>query len=148
MRALLQRVSRAAVHIDGELESEIGIGCLVLLGVAAGDTVEDADRLAERLLSYRFFPDSQGRMNLSLLDIEGQLLVVSQFTLCADTGKGRRPGFSSAADPALAEQLYLHFIKTCKSSNLHVSTGVFGADMQVSLVNDGPVTFLLDTRET
>lgn len=145
MRALVQRVSRAAVHIGGELEAEIGIGCLVLLGVGADDDEDSAVQLAQRVLNYRIFPDHEGRMNLSLLQAEGGLLVVSQFTLCADTSRGRRPGFSTAASPARAESLYLEFIKACKSHAIQVGTGVFGADMQVSLVNDGPVTFLLES---
>mgnify|MGYP000106080679 CR=1 FL=1 len=145
MRALVQRVSHAAVHIDGELESEIGMGSLVLLGIASGDSETDAQKLGQRVLNYRIFPDDSGRMNCSLLEAQADLLVVSQFTLCADTSSGRRPGFSAAAEPQQAEALYLEFIKACKAEQVKVSTGVFGANMQVSLVNDGPVTFLLES---
>ena len=145
MRALIQRVSSASVNINHELESEIGSGLLVLLGVAAGDTAADAEKLANRVLEYRVFADADGRMNQSLQDGNGDLLVVSQFTLCADTHKGKRPGFSTAAEPQLAEHLYNLFVKAVKARTTIVKTGVFGADMQVSLVNDGPVTFLLES---
>lgn len=146
MRALLQRVTRAAVDVDGERVGEIGSGLLVFLAVQGGDTPADAERLVERVIGYRVFPDSEGRMNLSLQDTKGQMLVVSQFTLAADTRKGRRPSFSGSAKPELAERLYRHFVDEARGQlPSAVETGRFAADMQVSLVNDGPVTFLLET---
>ena len=145
MRALIQRVSSASVRVEEAQVGSIQSGLLVLLGVAQNDSKVDLEKLAERILDYRVFPDSTGRMNCSLKDIGGELLVVSQFTLCADTGKGRRPSFSSAAKPELAESLYQDFIRYCSQYIAKVETGIFGADMQVSLVNDGPVTFLLES---
>jgi D-tyrosyl-tRNA(Tyr) deacylase len=145
MRALIQRVSSASVMVEEAKVGSIQSGLLVLLGVAQNDSKVDLEKLAERILDYRVFPDSTGRMNCSLKDIGGELLVVSQFTLCADTGKGRRPSFSSAAKPELAESLYQDFVHYCSQQVAKVETGIFGADMQVSLVNDGPVTFLLES---
>ncbi len=144
MRALLQRVTRARVEVDGVTVGAIGPGLLVLLGVAAGDSPAAGQRLAERTLNLRIFPDSERPMNRSLLDVGGELLVVSQFTLAADTRKGRRPGFSTAAPPEQAEPLYEQFVRACRAGGVRVETGRFGADMQVDLVNDGPVTFLLE----
>lgn len=145
MRALIQRVSSASVNIEGNSVGDIGTGLLVLLGVSPDDDIERGHKLADRLLNYRIFPDDEQRMNCSLKDINGALLIVSQFTLCADTKKGLRPGFSTAAPPELAESLYNDFVEYCESQVGKVATGIFGADMQVSLVNDGPVTFLLES---
>jgi D-tyrosyl-tRNA(Tyr) deacylase len=145
MIGLLQRVSRAAVHVVGAEVAAIGPGLLVLVGVQAADTAEHAGRLLERLLGYRVFADAQGRMNLSLRDTGGGLLLVPQFTLAADTRSGSRAGFSPAADPALARKLFEHLVSQARAIHAAVGSGVFGADMQVSLVNDGPVTFWLET---
>lgn len=145
MRALLQRVTRASVRVADAEVGAIGPGLLVLLGVAAGDDGALADRLAERVAGYRIFEDDAGRMNRSLLDSGGAALVVSQFTLCADTGSGRRPGFEPAAPPEAAEPLYERFCATLERAGVTVRRGRFGASMDVELVNRGPVTFLLDT---
>lgn len=145
MIGLLQRVRSASVHIDGRLCGQIGTGLLVLIGVRAGDTSAQAERLAQRLLEYRVFPDEAGRMNRSLKEIAGGLLLVPQFTLAADTQSGNRPGFSSAAPPALAEPLFQQLVSATRGQGRHVATGEFGAHMQVSLVNDGPVTFWLES---
>ena len=142
MIALIQRVSTAAVHIDGAEIAAIGKGILALIGVERGDGEAEAQRLAERVVAYRIFGDAQGKMNLSLKDIGGELLAVPQFTLAADTNSGLRPSFSSAAVPADGEMLFVKFAQKAAEAT-HVSTGRFGADMQVSLVNDGPVTFWL-----
>jgi D-tyrosyl-tRNA(Tyr) deacylase len=145
MIALIQRVSTAQVRIRDELTGSIGRGILALIGVRREDTAAQAERLLERVLSYRIFPDAQARMNLSLRDIGGGLLLVPQFTLAADTKKGTRAGFSSAAAPDAAARLFAHLTQCAREAYAPVSTGVFGADMQVSLVNDGPVTFWLET---
>ncbi|WP_261842118.1 D-aminoacyl-tRNA deacylase [Aliamphritea ceti] len=145
MKALIQRVKSAAVDIHGERRSEIGTGILVLLGVERTDTTADADKLLKKVLGYRIFSDSDGKMNLNVQQAEGGLLVVSQFTLVADTRKGMRPGFSSGASPQLGEELYDYFVKQTRELHHQVGTGQFGADMQVSLVNDGPVTFMLES---
>lgn len=146
MIALIQRVTRADVRVNGEIVGAIERGILALIGVRKGDDPASADRLLERLLSYRVFPDADGRMNLSIRDIRnGGLLLVPQFTLAADTKKGTRAGFSTAAPPELARGLFDYFLSQAKASQLTVSAGVFGADMQVALVNDGPVTFWLET---
>ena len=128
----------------GETVGKIDRGILLLLGVDRADSTEIAEKLAERVINYRIFPDAQGKMNLSLLDSCGELLIVSQFTLSAETSKGRRPSFSSAATPELAKSLYDHFIQYSGSKVAKVQSGIFAADMQVSLTNDGPVTFLLE----
>ena len=143
MIALIQRVSNAQVVVDGETIGAIGNGIMLLLGVQKDDDSDKAKKLLDKILSYRIFADDEGRMNRSLRDIKGELLVVSQFTLAADTRKGTRPGFSKGAAPALAEALYDEFVELAK---LEVSTacGRFGADMKVSLTNDGPVTFWLE----
>ena len=146
MRAVVQRVSRASVEVGGEVVGAIGRGWLVLLGVARDDEPEDAARMAEKILNLRAFEDEAGKMNLSVQDVRGALLVVSQFTVMADCRAGRRPGFSDAAPPELAEALYEDFTRRARESGLEVATGVFRAEMAVSLVNDGPVTFLLDSR--
>lgn len=145
MRALIQRVTQASVSVAGQKVGEIDQGLLVLLGVAQGDDSSQVQKLAERLINYRIFSDDQGRMNHSLKTIEAELLIVSQFTLCADTQKGLRPGFSTAAPPDIAEQLYKDFVDYCRQQITRVETGIFGADMQVALINDGPVTFLLES---
>lgn len=150
MKALIQRVSQASVTVEREVIARIDRGLLVFLGVEAGDTPARGERLIERIIQYRVFPDDAERMNLSLQDCGGELLLVSQFTLAADTRKGRRPGFSTAAQPALGEQLYQHCVATAQrllhgAGELRVQTGRFGAHMQVALVNDGPVTFLLES---
>jgi D-tyrosyl-tRNA(Tyr) deacylase len=142
---LIQRVTQADVRVDGQIVGAIGRGILALIGVKRGDDTDAADRLLERLLSYRIFPDAQGRMNLSLRDIEGGLLLVPQFTLAADTRKGTRAGFSTAADPAEARHLFTYLLERARATHVPVAAGLFGADMQVSLINDGPVTFWLDT---
>lgn len=144
MKALLQRVSRASVDVAGDCVGQIDVGLLVLLGLDKGDDRELADRMVEKLLAYRVFGDDQGRMNCSVRDINGGVLLVSQFTLSADTRKGLRPGFSSALPPVEAEALYDYTLTRLSARHNTVAAGVFGADMQVSLVNDGPVTFLLE----
>lgn len=143
MIGLLQRVNRADVSVGGQERGRIDRGLLVLIGVERGDHQEQADRLLERLLTYRVFPDEHGRMNRSLQDIGGGLLLVPQFTLAADTRKGTRPGFSPAAQPQEGERLFDYLVSRARSAHPAVQTGVFGADMAVSLVNDGPVTFWL-----
>jgi len=148
MIALIQRVNRAAVTVDSETVGAIGRGILALIGVQRGDTTASADRLLERILTYRIFSDEQGKMNLSLRDIQGELLLVSQFTLAADTQKGTRAGFSRAAAPEEAKRLFDYLLDRARASHGTVAAGVFGADMQVSLVNDGPVTFWLETPVT
>ena len=144
MLALIQRVSQASVVVEGETVGEIGPGLLALVGVQPGDGETHVARMVERLLGYRVFGDDEGRMNRSLADTGGGLLVVSQFTLAADTGSGMRPGFSTAAAPAEAERIFAELVRSCRQKHPPgVETGRFGAHMTVSLVNDGPVTFLL-----
>ncbi|HSQ61179.1 MAG TPA: D-aminoacyl-tRNA deacylase [Acidobacteriota bacterium] len=144
MKALLQRVSRASVRVEGAEVGAIGPGLLVLLGVASGDTDAAAERLAERVAHYRVFEDDAGKMNRSLLETGGKALVVSQFTLCAETSRGRRPGFDPAAPPAMAEPLCERFCEALERRGVTVGRGRFGASMEVELVNRGPVTFLLE----
>ena len=143
MKALIQRVSSASVSVNGQAVGEIGRGVLVFVGIEKGDTPAQAKRMAERLLSYRIFSDPEGKMNLSVTDVDGGLLMISQFTLAADTKKGKRASFSSAAPPAEAEVLFDALVQGLRGCHSPIATGQFGADMQVSLVNDGPVTFLL-----
>ncbi len=145
MRALVQRVSRASVQIEGATIGEIGHGLLILVCAMQGDTEEDADALAAKIAKLRIFRDENGRMNRSLTDIGGAALVVSQFTLAADTSRGNRPGFSQAAAPEDGNRLYLRFAKALSDLGCPVATGRFGADMAVHLVNDGPVTIWLDS---
>jgi D-tyrosyl-tRNA(Tyr) deacylase len=147
MRGVLQRVSRASVEVAGEIVGQIGPGWLVLVGVARGDTHEDADRLADKVLSLRAFDDDQGKMNRSVAEAGGAVLVVSQFTLLGDCRGGRRPSFSEAAEPAEAERLYLRVVERLATGGIEVATGVFRAMMNVELVNDGPVTLLFDSRK-
>ncbi|MGD9163182.1 MAG: D-aminoacyl-tRNA deacylase [Chromatiales bacterium] len=145
MIGLLQRVSEGRVEIDGACVGEIGRGLVVLVGVQRDDDEAKADRLLQRLLGYRVFPDERGRMNLSLHDIQGGLLLVPQFTLAADTHKGTRAGFSSAAEPSLGQRLFDRLVERARQQHEPVACGVFGADMQVRLINDGPVTFWLES---
>lgn len=144
MKAVIQRVSQASVSVDGEVYGSIGSGYLVLLGVAAEDTRETAERIAKKLLALRIFADENGKTNLSIRDVGGSLLIVSQFTLCADTRHGNRPSFITAAPPALAEELYQYFIELCQREISQVEHGVFGAHMEVALTNDGPFTIILE----
>jgi len=145
VRALLQRVSSASVVVDGDCVGEIGQGLLVFLGLDRGDDAVAVNRMLDKLLAYRVFGDDAGRMNCSVVDVAGSVLLVSQFTLSADTRKGLRPGFSSAMPPDDAERLYDYALDQLRQRHRHVAAGVFGADMQVSLTNDGPVTFLLES---
>lgn len=145
MRAVIQRVSEARVEVDGRVTGAIGCGILVLLGVEHGDTEKAADWLAKKIVELRIFEDGDGKMNLPLTDVGGSLLVVSQFTLLGDCGKGRRPSFVKAAPPAEGNRLYEYFVGKCRESGTRVETGVFQAMMQVHLINDGPVTFILES---
>ncbi|MBM2825831.1 MAG: hypothetical protein HW402_1495 [Dehalococcoidales bacterium] len=147
MKALLQRVTQASVSVAGEVVGKIGRGLVVLVGVASGDTVKDVQYLVTKTAGLRIFPDEAGKFNLSALDINGELLVVSQFTLLADTRKGRRPSFVAAAPTAAAEMLFEQFIREARATGLKVESGRFQQDMQVEIHNDGPVTILLDSRE-
>ena len=147
MKALLQRVSGASVSVANEVVGRVGGGLVVFVGVADGDTERDAQYLAQKTVSLRIFSDEEGRFNLSALDIKGELLVVSQFTLLADTRKGRRPSFVEAAPPAQAEKLFEQFVEQVVASGLKVETGRFQQYMQVEIHNDGPVTILLDSRD-
>jgi D-aminoacyl-tRNA deacylase len=147
MRTVLQRVKRAHVDVAGETVGSIRIGLVILLGVTNSDSRADADYLAEKIIHLRIFPDEARRMNRSLLDVEGGLLVVSQFTLYGDCRKGRRPSFDEAAPPEQARSLYEYFVQRLKSSNIAVETGVFQAEMEIHLINDGPVTFILDSKQ-
>lgn len=144
MKALLQRVSSASVTVDGETVGQIQQGLLVLLGVENEDTPEKTDRLAQRVVNYRIFPDEQGKMNLNVQQVQGSVLVVSQFTLLADTKKGNRPSFSKSGDPELGKVLYERFTDKVKEYGVPAETGVYAADMSVSLVNEGPTTFWLE----
>ncbi|MCD9006755.1 D-tyrosyl-tRNA(Tyr) deacylase [Luteimonas sp. XNQY3] len=143
MLTLIQRVSEAAVRVDGEIVGQTGPGLLALVGIEPGDGAPQVARMADRLFAYRVFADAAGRMNRSLADTGGGLLLVSQFTLAADTRSGNRPGFSTAAPPEAAERIFDRLVAVCRSRHAGVETGRFGAHMEVSLVNDGPVTFLL-----
>jgi D-tyrosyl-tRNA(Tyr) deacylase len=145
MRAVIQRVSQASVAVGGQVVGQIGHGLLVLLGVGSGDSAAEATLLAEKIANMRIFPDQEGRFNRSLLDGGGSTLVVSQFTLYADTRRGRRPSFSDAAPPAVAEPLVEAFVAALRQQQVQVATGSFGAHMHVALVNDGPVTIILDS---
>ncbi|HJS91031.1 MAG TPA: D-aminoacyl-tRNA deacylase [Steroidobacteraceae bacterium] len=145
MIGLIQRVSRAAVSTGGRRVGEIGLGTLALIGVRRSDDRAAAERLLERLLTYRIFPDAEGRMNVSLREVGGGLLLVPQFTLASDTHKGTRAGFSAAAAPEAARELFTYLLERARATHSPVAAGEFGADMQVELVNDGPVTFWLET---
>ena len=146
MRLLIQRVAKGSVAIDGEVVGQTGKGLVVLVGVTHTDTVEDAEYLANKCVNLRIFTDENGKMNLSLLDINGGMLAISQFTLYGDCVKGRRPGFDLAARPEIAEPLYEKFAEFVRDFGVHVETGRFGADMMVEIHNDGPVTFMLESR--
>lgn len=146
MRAVVQRVSKASVTVDGKEVSSIGRGLVILLGVAKGDSEEDTDWLASKIAHLRTFPDADGKMNLSLMETGGEVLVVSQFTLLADCLRGRRPGFDKAAKPETANALYERFVRKLKDIGLSVATGEFAAKMMVELVNDGPVTFVIESK--
>ena len=144
MRAVIQRVSRAAVRVDGAVAGEIDAGLLVLLGVAAGDTEIDAERLAAKVARLRIFADEAERFDRAVVDVGGGVLVVSQFTLLADTGRGNRPSFTAAAEPELAKTVYEGFCAALRGEGVPLATGVFGARMEVELVNEGPVTIVID----
>ena len=146
MRALIQRVSEAKVTIEGSIHGEIGQGILVLLGITHDDNSDDVSKLVHKIINLRVFSDSKGNMNISLLDIAGEILVISQFTLFANTKKGNRPSYIAAAKPQQANLLYEAFIREMKEKVVKTETGLFGADMKVHLINDGPVTILLDTK--
>ena len=145
MRAVLQRVTKASVCVDESCVGQINEGWLILLAIKTGDTTKECDYLVRKVLELRAFPDENDKMNRSIVDIQGQILVVSQFTLYGDCRKGRRPGFSESADPALADSLYRNFVSQLKLKKMTVATGVFGAKMQIQAACDGPVTFLLDS---
>ena len=148
MKAVLQRVKYSNVKIDGNIVGSCGNGFMILLGVMQGDTLHDVDKLVNKIPNLRVFEDDNGKMNRSLLDTGGELLVISQFTLCADCTHGRRPSFTDSAPPKEANNLYELFVQKLRDAGVtHVQTGEFGADMQVELVNDGPVTIILDSRE-
>lgn len=144
MKALIQRVKRASVTINEQLYSDISTGLLVFLGVEKGDSEENADKLAQKLINLRIFEDENEKMNLSLKDIKGEMLVVSQFTLCGDCKKGTRPSFDKAETPQRANELYQYFVSQIESEKIPVKTGKFGAMMDISLINDGPVTFMVE----
>lgn len=147
MRALIQKVKRASVKIDNEIVSEIEAGLLVFLGITHGDTVKDMEYIADKTVGLRIFEDDEGKMNLSLSDVGGEILVVSQFTLYGDVRRGKRPSFTESAGGEFAENMYLNFVKEIKKSGFDVKTGEFGADMQVELINDGPVTIQIDSNK-
>ena len=146
MKALLQRVTGASVSVGGEVVGRVGRGLVVFVGIAAGDTEKDAQYLVQKIVGLRIFSDEEGRFDLSALDMRGELLVVSQFTLLADTRKGRRPSFTEAAPPAQAEEMFEQFVERARTTGLRVETGRFQQYMQVEIHNDGPVTILLDSR--
>lgn len=146
MTAVIQRVERASVKADGKQAGECGMGLYVLLGVSAEDTREDADALAKKIVNLRIFTDENGKMNRSLLDVDGEMLVVSNFTLMASYRKGNRPDYMSAAAPQMANELYEYFTSLCKASVKRVETGVFGAHMHTDMITDGPVTIVMDSR--
>lgn len=147
MKTVTQRVSEASISVNQEVIGQINEGFLVLLGVEETDTEKEADKLINKMIGLRIFPDENGKSNLSLMDIHGELLIISQFTLMADCRKGRRPSFIKAGNPQKANELYEYFIKKCKEQVAIVEKGSFGADMKVSLVNDGPFTIILDSSE-
>lgn len=147
MKAVLQVVSHASVRVDGEITGQIGTGLLVFLGVAEGDGKEDLEKIVKKTTELRIFKDDAGKTNLSLQDVGGELLVVSQFTLLADCKKGRRPSFIKAGNPQKAEEMYEEFIRVCKEKVSKVEHGIFGADMKVELQNEGPFTIVLDSKE-
>lgn len=145
MKVLIQRVKQASVTIDGKLYSSIKNGILALVGIEKGDTIEQVEKLAGKIAKLRIFPDENDKMNLSIIDTKGEMLIVSQFTLCGDCRKGTRPSFDKSAPPDIANNLYEEFISKAKEQGIKVGTGVFGAMMDVELINDGPVTFMLES---
>lgn len=147
MKVVLQRVKQAAVEVQHSTAGEIGQGLCLLVGVEKGDSEEEASYLANKIVELRIFPDEEGKMNLSLLDVKGEVLAVSQFTLAGSLKKGRRPSFDSAESPEKAEELFLYFVSLVKKRGVKVETGVFGALMEVRMVNDGPVTFILEKKQ-
>lgn len=148
MRAILQRVTNCSVTIDNQLKSQIGNGLLILLGIEENDTENDIDWLVKKIIQMRIFSDENGKMNLSVQDINGEILIVSQFTLFASTKKGNRPGFTRSAKPEIAIPLYEKFIaETEKNLDKKIQTGTFGADMKVQILNDGPVTIIIDSKQ-
>ena len=147
MRAVVQRVSKASVSVDNEIVGKIGEGLVVLLGIGEDDNFKDLEYLVEKVLGLRIFQDKNDKMNLSLLDIKGELLVISQFTLYGDVRKGKRPSFSESASPDIAEKMYLEFLNKCIDKGVRTERGIFGANMDVSLINQGPVTILLDSKK-
>ncbi|MCM1284593.1 MAG: D-aminoacyl-tRNA deacylase [Acetobacter sp.] len=148
MKAVIQRVINSSVAIDGMVVGSVEKGYMILLGVEQGDTKADADKLIKKIPVLRVFEDENGKMNLSCLDVDGEILVISQFTLCADCSHGRRPSFTASAPPDIANELYEYFVDELKKSGIRkVETGEFGADMKVSLINDGPVTIILDSKD-
>ena len=146
MIAIIQRVSKSSVSVDGELVSSINRGINILLGIVEDDSLEDIEKLVKKIIKLRIFGDECGKMNLSILDIEGEALVISQFTLAANVKKGNRPSFSQAKKPSEAKELYLEFIKRLNEF-IEVKSGIFGANMSVEIINDGPVTFILDSNK-
>lgn len=148
MRAVLQRVTRGSVTVEGEVIGQIDEGLVILLGVSREDTEKDAEYLVNKIINLRIFEDEAGKMNQSLLDKKGQLLVVSQFTLYGAVKKGRRPSFDKAGEPVRAKELYEYFVELCRRDAIHTETGLFQAHMAVSLVNDGPVTILIDSEKS
>lgn len=148
MRAVVQRVSQASVKVNNEIVGEIANGLLVLLGVGKEDDTKDLDYMVEKILGLRIFEDEQGKMNLSLMDIGGEILIISQFTLFGDVKKGKRPSFTTSGDPEIAEKMYMQFIDKCIEKGVSTEKGIFGADMKVNLTNDGPVTILIDSKKT
>lgn len=147
MRFVIQRVKSSKVTIDGEVRGEIGKGFMVLIGIGAGDTVQTADKMIKKMINLRIFEDENGKTNLSLNDVGGNLLLISQFTLYADCRKGNRPSFVKAAPPDMAEELYDYIVKKCSEQVEDVQKGEFGADMKVEILNDGPFTIVLDSKE-
>ena len=147
MRAVIQRVKQAAVKVDDQITGQINLGLLIYLGVAKGDHQGDVDYIAKKITHLRIFPDENNKMNLSLHDVQGQILLISQFTLCGDCRKGRRPSFDQSGDPDLAKSLYEETITELRDQAIEVQTGIFAAHMEVTSTNDGPVTFLLDSKK-
>jgi len=147
MRAVIQRVSSASVRIDKKITGQIGHGLVVLVGIHTDDTNRDLQWLADKIINLRIFNDEQGKMNISLADMGGEMLIISQFTLYGDCRKGRRPGYSNGAPPEIAEPLYLKFVEEVKNHRINVATGTFQTAMEVELVNDGPVTLMLDSEK-